>query len=109
VTAAIGTALASGTAYALIGAGVAVVATATRTLHLAVGQVLVAGVLAQLVLGSAASPVPLLVAGLLAVLLGALLSAALEPLVLTPLPEGCRGCWGWWWRPACSTRGSPVG
>jgi branched-chain amino acid transport system permease protein len=88
VTAAVGTALASGVAYALIGAGVAVVATATRTLHLAVGQVLVAGVLAQLVLGSAASPVPLLLAGLLAVATGAAISAALEPLVLARLPRG---------------------
>jgi branched-chain amino acid transport system permease protein len=88
VTAGVGTALASGAAYALIGAGVAVVATATRTLHLAVGQVLVAGVLAQLVLGSAASPVPLAVAGLLAVATGAILSAALEPLVLARLPRG---------------------
>jgi branched-chain amino acid transport system permease protein len=88
VSAAVGTALASGVAYALIGAGVAVVATATRTLHLAVGQVLVAGVLAQLVLGSAALGVPLVAAALLAVTVGALLSAALEPLVLARLPRG---------------------
>jgi branched-chain amino acid transport system permease protein len=88
VSAAVGTALASGVAYALIGAGVAVVATATRTLHLAVGQVLVAGVLAQLVLGSAALGVPLVAAAVLAVAIGALLSAALEPLVLARLPRG---------------------
>jgi branched-chain amino acid transport system permease protein len=88
VSAAVGTALASGVAYALIGAGVAVVATATRTLHLAVGQVLVAGVLVQLVLTSAVLGVPLVAAALLAVAVGALLSAALEPLVLARLPGG---------------------
>lgn len=84
---AVGTALALGVVYALIGAGVAVVATATRTLHLAVGQVLVAGVLAQLVLGSDAVGLStgLVLAATLAV--GAALSAALEPLVLRPLPD----------------------
>lgn len=88
MTAAVGTALALGVAYALIGAGVAVVATATRTLHLVVGQVLVAGVLVQLVLGSAVVglPVPLTLAT--ALVAGAVLSAALEPLVLRPLPPG---------------------
>lgn len=84
---AVGTALALGVVYALIGAGVGVVATATRTLHLAVGQVLVAGVLAQLVLGSDAVGLPtgLVLAATLAV--GAVLSAVLEPLVLRPLPD----------------------
>ncbi len=88
MSAAIGTALALGVVYALIGAGVAVVATAARTLHLAVGQVLVAGVLVQLVLGSSAVGLPMLVTVVAALLLGAGLSAALEPLVLRPLPEG---------------------
>lgn len=88
MTAAVGTALALGVAYALIGAGVAVVATAARTLHLAVGQVLVAGVLVHLVLGSALLGLPSPVTVLLALGAGALLSAALEPLVLRPLPAG---------------------
>jgi branched-subunit amino acid ABC-type transport system permease component len=87
VTAAL-TALALGVAYALIGAGVAVVATAARTLHLAVGQVLVAGVLVHLVLGSAVLGLPVALTLALALLAGALLSAALEPLVLRPLPSG---------------------
>jgi branched-chain amino acid transport system permease protein len=88
VTAALGTALALGVAYALIGAGVAVVATAARTLHLAVGQVLVAGVLVHLVLGAAVLGLPVALTLALALLAGALLSAALEPLVLRPLPPG---------------------
>lgn len=88
MTAALGTALALGVVYALIGAGVAVVATAARTLHLAVGQVLVAGVLVQLVLGTGALGVPVPVTVTAALVAGAVLSAALEPLVLRPLPEG---------------------
>lgn len=88
MSAAVGSALALGVAYALVGAGVAVVATASRTLHLAVGQVLVAGVLVHLVLGSAVLDLPA-GAGLVAALaVGALLSALLEPLVLRPLPPG---------------------
>ena len=88
MSAAVGTALTLGVAYALVGAGVAVVATATRTLHLAVGQVLVAATLVQLVLGSAVLGLPRGVTVLAALLGGALLSAALEPLVLRPLPSG---------------------
>ena len=88
MSAAVGTALALGTAYALIGAGVAVVATAARTLHLAVGQVLVAGVLVHLVLSSALVGLPLVATVAIALATGALLSAALEPLVLRPLPSG---------------------
>lgn len=88
MTAALGTALALGVVYALIGAGVAVVATAARTLHLAVGQLLVAGVLVQVVLGTGALRVPVAVTVTAALVAGAVLSAALEPLVLRPLPEG---------------------
>lgn len=88
MSAALGTAVALGVTYALIGAGVAVVATAARTLHLAVGQVLVAAVLVQLVLGSPALGWPPVATLVLALAGGALLSAALEPLVLRPLPPG---------------------
>jgi branched-chain amino acid transport system permease protein len=88
VSAAVGTALALGVVYALVGAGVAVVATAARTLHLAVGQVLVAGVLVQLVLSTGALGVPIAVTVAAALVAGAGLSAALEPLVLRPLPDG---------------------
>lgn len=80
--------LALGATYAVIGAAVAIVAVATRTLHLAVGQVLVAGVLVALVLGSAAVGVPPALAAALAMAAGAGLSAALGPLVLDRLPPG---------------------
>jgi branched-chain amino acid transport system permease protein len=80
--------LALGAAYAVVGAAVAVVAVATRTLHLAVGQVLVAGVLVALVLGSPALPVPTALALVAAVALGAVLSGLLGPLLLDRLPEG---------------------
>jgi branched-chain amino acid transport system permease protein len=84
----IAAALALGATYAVIGAAVAVVAVATRTLHLAVGQVLVAAVLLSLVLGSPAVglPVPAVVA--IAIVSGAALSAGLGPLVLDRLPQG---------------------
>lgn len=85
---AVGAALALGSAYAAVGAAVAVVATATRTLHLAVGQVLVAGVLAHLVLASPAVGWPVGAALLVALLVGAALSASLGPLVVDRLPEG---------------------
>lgn len=88
MSAGIGTALALGVAYALIGAGVAVVVTAARTLHLAVGQVLVAGVLVQLVVGAAVLELPAGLGIAAALAVGALLSALLEPLVLRPLPPG---------------------
>jgi branched-chain amino acid transport system permease protein len=81
-------AVALGATYAVIGAAVSVVAVATRTLHLAVGQVLVAGVLVALVLGSPATGLPLGVAVAGAVVAGAGLSAALGPLVLDRLPPG---------------------
>lgn len=88
MTAAVGAALALGAAYAAVGAAVAVVATATRTLHLAVGPVLVAGVLTHLVLSSPAVGVPVGVALLVALLVGATTSALLGPLVLERLPDG---------------------
>jgi branched-subunit amino acid ABC-type transport system permease component len=77
-----------GATYAVIGAAVAVVAVATRTLHLAVGQVLVAGVLVALVLGSPVTGLPAAVVLAVAILAGAVLSAALGPLVLDRLPDG---------------------
>jgi branched-chain amino acid transport system permease protein len=88
VTGSLGAALALGSAYAAVGAAVAIVAAATRTLHLAVGQVLVAGVLVQLVLTAPAIGVPALAALPVAIALGAALSAALGPLVLDRLPAG---------------------
>ena len=81
--------LALGAAYALVGAAVSTVWLATRTLHLAVGQVLVAGVLLRLLLGAASAlGVPTWVAVVAGFALGALLSAALQPLVLGRLPDG---------------------
>lgn len=88
MTASLGAALALGSAYAAVGAAVAVVAAATRTLHLAVGQVLVAGVLVHLVLVSPLVGLAPLAALLIAVAVGALLSSALGPLVLDRLPAG---------------------
>lgn len=83
------TGLALGAVYALVGAAVATVAVATRTLHLAVGQLLVAGVLVQLVLAvevvSGLGPVA---AVAIAVAVGAGASALLVPLVLRRLPRG---------------------
>lgn len=84
----VGAALALGSAYAAVGAAVAVVAAATRTLHLAVGQVLVAGVLVHLVLVSPVVGLPVPLALLVAVAVGVVLSAALGPLVLDRLPAG---------------------
>jgi branched-subunit amino acid ABC-type transport system permease component len=81
-------AVALGATYAVVGAAVAVVAVATRTLHLAVGQVLVAGVLVALVLGSPATGLPGPVAVVGAIAVGAVLSAALGPVVLDRLPPG---------------------
>jgi branched-chain amino acid transport system permease protein len=94
VSAAIGAALALGLTYALLGAAVAIVAIATRTLHLAVGQVLVAGLLTALVVASPVLGVPRAVAIGAAVLLGAALSASLGPLVLDRLPAGLAGLLG---------------
>jgi branched-subunit amino acid ABC-type transport system permease component len=81
-------AVALGATYAVVGAAVAVVAVATRTLHLAVGQVLVAGVLVALVLGSPVTGLPTVVAVAGAIVVGAALSAALGPVVLDRLPPG---------------------
>jgi branched-subunit amino acid ABC-type transport system permease component len=86
--ASLGAIAALGSVYGLVGAAVTVVAVATRTLHLAVGQVLVAGVLTALVAGSAATGLPWAVAVLLALLVGTALSGALGPLVLERLPTG---------------------
>jgi branched-subunit amino acid ABC-type transport system permease component len=94
MTATLGAALALGLTYALVGAAVAIVATATRTLHLAVGQVLVAGLLTALVVASPVLDVPFGVAVAAAVLLGAALSASLGPLVLDRLPSGLAGLLG---------------
>lgn len=88
MNASVGAALALGSAYAAVGAAVAVVAAATRTLHLAVGQVLVAGVLVHLVLVSPVVGLPVPVALLAAVAVGTALSASLGPLVLDRLPSG---------------------
>lgn len=88
MTTTLGPALALGVTYALIGAAVSVVAVTARTLHLAVGQVLVAGVLTALVLGSEAIGLSALIVVPAALLLGAALSAALGPLVLDRLPGG---------------------
>lgn len=79
----LGAAITSGIGYALVGVAVVAVARATRTLHLAVGAVLVLGVVAWLVLDAVGVPsAPALLA---AVALGAAVSASLEPLLLRPL------------------------
>lgn len=82
----VSTAVALGVVYGLVGAAVATVATAARTLHLAIGPILVTGVVARLVLGAVGVPAPAAIA--VAVAVGALLSALLEPLVLRPLRRG---------------------
>ena len=84
----LGAAVALGAAYGAVGAAVSLVAIATRTLHLAVGQLLVAGVLVHLLLTSSVVGVPVAVALPLAVLVGAVTSAALGPLVLDRVPSG---------------------
>lgn len=82
------TALALGAAYALVGVAVSIVALATRTLHLAIGPILVVGVLVRLVLGSELVGVPDALAIALGLFAGAALSASLEPLVLGRLRSG---------------------
>lgn len=77
------TGIALGVVYGLVGAAVATVASATRTLHLAVGAILVTGVVAREALVAAGAPEALALPA--ALLLGGALSAALEPLVLRPL------------------------
>ncbi|MBW3662912.1 MAG: hypothetical protein KY469_07410 [Actinobacteria bacterium] len=85
----VSTALALGAAYALVGVAVSTVALATRTLHLAVGPILVVGVLVRLLLGvTEVVGVPDVVAVLAGLTVGALLSALLEPLVLGRLRDG---------------------
>lgn len=81
-------ALALASAYAATGAAVTLVTVATRTLHLAVGQVLVTGVLVHLILASPAVGLPLLAALVIAVAVGATVSAVLGPVVLDRLPGG---------------------
>lgn len=68
--------------YAVLGASVAVVLAATRRLHLALGQILVAGVLLAAVASSPSTGWPVWSGPAVAVVLGALLSAALGPLLL---------------------------
>lgn len=83
------TGLALGAAYGLVGVAVSAVAISTRTLHLAVGHVLVAGVLLRLVTGTgllAGTPAWLSLPVALAAGAGA--SALLVPLVLAPLRRG---------------------
>lgn len=83
------TGLALGAVYALVGAAVATVAVATRTLHLAIGQLLVAGVLVQLVLSiEVVTGVGALGAAVVAVAVGAAVSAVLVPALLRRLPAG---------------------
>lgn len=77
------TALVLGSVYGLLGAAVALASVATRTLHLAIGEILVVGVLLQVVLGvGAATGISPVLAVFVAVLVGALVSAGLEPAVL---------------------------
>jgi branched-chain amino acid transport system permease protein len=85
---AVDAALGLGLAYALLGAAVSVVAVATRTLYLAVGAVLVAGVLVALVVASPVLGLPAGVGVVAGLATGAALSAALGPLVLDRLPAG---------------------
>lgn len=83
------TGLALGATYGLIAVAVSLVWVGARTLHLAIGPVLVVGVLLRLVLGSDLVPgVPEAVAVLVGVAAAAALSAALEPAVLRPLRPG---------------------
>lgn len=83
------TGLALGAVYAVIGTAVATVAVATRTLHLAIGQILVAGVLLDLVLGiEELTGLPPAGAVLIAIAAGAGVSALLVPLILRPLSRG---------------------
>lgn len=87
-------ALALGSAYALLGSAVSVVAIATRTLHLAIGQVVVAGAMGTLILGSGAIGWPLPVALVVGMALGAGVSALLGPVVLERLGPGLPGLIG---------------
>lgn len=85
----LGTALALGVAYAVIGAAVAVVVAATRSLFLAVGAVATAGLTVSLLLGvSEVTGVPGPVALLAGLGIGAALGAVLGPVVLARRPAG---------------------
>lgn len=76
-------ALTLGVGYALVGVAVVAVVRATRALHLAVGPVLVLGVVVTLVAGSLGLGAwPALLA---AMVVCAVVSAVIEPLVLRPL------------------------
>ncbi len=79
------TGLGIGIAYGLLGAAAAVASRATRTLHLAIGPAVVLGALVHLVLVADGRPVALALAAGVAV--GALASAAVEPLVLRWLDD----------------------
>jgi branched-chain amino acid transport system permease protein len=72
-----------GLAYGLVGVAVSAPMLASRALHLAVGPVLVVGVVIGFLLSTLGVAAP--IAFGVAVLSGALLSALLEPLVLRPL------------------------
>lgn len=77
------TGLALGVVYGLVGVAVTSVTLATRALHLAIGPLVVVGVIVGLVgAGLGLPPVGALVAALV---VSAVVSTALEPLVLSPL------------------------
>lgn len=82
MTALLADGLALGVVYGLVGIAVLLTALATRTILLAVGPVLVAGVLVQITLAALGAH-PLL-AGAAGIALAAAAGAALEPLVLRP-------------------------
>lgn len=85
----VGTAIALGVAYGVIGVAVAVVAAATRSLFLAVGAVATAGLTGALLLGvTEVTGVPGPVALLAGLAAGALVGAALGPAVLARRPAG---------------------
>lgn len=82
-------ALALGVAYGVVGVAVAIVAAATRTLHLAVGAVATAGLTVALLLGvTELTGIPAPVALLIGLAVGAAVSALLGPAVLARLPAG---------------------
>jgi branched-subunit amino acid ABC-type transport system permease component len=82
-------ALALGVAYGIVGVAVALVAAATRALHLAVGAVATAGLTVALLLGvTDVTHIPGPVALLIGLAVGAAASALLGPVVLARLPAG---------------------
>lgn len=81
--------LALGVTYGLLGAAVSVVWVATRTLHLAIGPIVVAGVLVRLFLDvDLVLGLPAVVPVAVGIAAAAGVSAVLEPLVLRSLREG---------------------